>query len=314
MNRKTISPYVGLFLGIAAVSTASLFIRLAQEEAPSLVIAAGRLLIASLVIVPFSWKNMRTELPRQPKSNILLLMLSGILLGLHFAAWITSLEYTSISSSVVIVTTAPLWVAIFSPIFLKEKITKWVILGLGVSLFGSTIVALNSACHFSSGQLVCEPIFSISSNRMVIGDILALFGAFFSAGYLMIGRRVRNAVSLSSYTATVYSVATIVLITMVIFSKDQIIHYSNQTYLWILALALIPQLIGHSSFNWALKYLSAAMVSIALLGEPIGTIILAYLILKESPTMLEIVGGALILTGIIVASKSRRETPLIPET
>lgn len=314
MKKSLLSPYLGLLLGIGAVSTASLFIRLAQGEAPSFVIAAGRLTIAAVVLIPFASKNLVYEIKNQTRKNLVLLCLAGIFLGLHFASWITSLEYTSVASSVVIVTTAPLWVAVLSPFFLKEKITRWIVIGLLVSLTGSVVVGINGVCHFSAGKLICEPIIQLKNDRYFIGNILALAGALLSAGYLMIGRRVRDRLSLISYTFVVYSIAAVVLIILVLVNRQSFSGYSSSTYLYILALALIPQLVGHSSFNWALKYLSAALVSIALLGEPIGTIILTFLFLNEAPTLLEIVGGVLILTGIIIASRSQKSPQITPET
>lgn len=291
-----------------AVSTASIFIRFAQEQAASLVIAAGRLCIATLVLAPFvlirSWGEIKTI----PKRRFGLLALAGIFLGLHFATWITSLEYTSVASSVVLVATAPLWVALLSPLFLKEKINPVVFTGLVISLAGSLIVGLNSACVFSHGQLSCIPFGSMFSGSAFWGNVLALTGAFSAAGYLMIGRRVRNDLSLPVYTFLVYGMAALVLLIMVMLSGNSIAAYSAPTWLWILLLALIPQLLGHSTFNYFLKSLSAAFVSIALLGEPIGTVILSFLFLHESPSILEISGGILILVGIFVASRSKNQS------
>ncbi len=307
MKHNQFPPVIVLVLGILAVSTASLLIRLAQKEAPSFVIAAGRVTLAALFLLPFAARNLKSELRKISRKNSLLLGLAGLFLGFHFAAWITSLEYTSVASSVVIVTTAPLWVALFSPIFLKERITQWVIIGLGVSLIGSVIVGLNSACTFLSGNLTCQPIVGNDSSGMVIGNVLALAGAFLSAGYLIIGRRVRNTINLVSYTFVVYATAALVLVALVIISGQSTFGFSKVTYLLILGLAIVPQLIGHSSFNWALKYLSAALVSIALLGEPIGTVLLSFTFLKETPTIFEIVGGVLILLGIFIASKRQTD-------
>ncbi len=305
MKSKELSPYLGLLIGIAAVSTASIFIRFAQGDAPSFVIAAGRMLIASCLLAPFAFKTLRQELPQQSRQTRLLLLLGGVFLGAHFAAWITSLEFTSVASSVVIVTTAPLWVAILSPVLLKEKITRWVVAGLLISLVGSFIVGLSSACQIAEGQLACSAVFSGTPGKMIIGNLLALLGAFMSAGYLLVGRKIRNSLSLGSYTFSVYSIAALFLLLLVIVFREPVTGFSTSTYLFIIALALIPQIVGHSSFNWALKYLPAAMVSIALLGEPIGTIILSFLLLKESPTVFEVVGGILILLGILVASRGR---------
>ncbi|PKN99897.1 MAG: EamA family transporter [Chloroflexi bacterium HGW-Chloroflexi-4] len=308
-----VSPGFGLFLGILAVSTASIFIRFAQGQAPSLVIAAGRLVIATLLLAPFVLIRFWAEIKSIPRRKFGLLILAGLFLGLHFASWITSLEYTSVASSVVLVATSPLWVALLAPIFLKEKINKIVFFGLIVSLLGSFIVGLNSACHFSGGQVSCLSLESMFGGRLFIGNLLALAGALFSGGYLLIGRRVRNSLTLPVYTFLVYGMAAVVLIILVVLTGTSIEAYSANTWIWIVLLAIVPQLLGHSTFNYFLKTLSAAFVSIALLGEPIGTVILAYLFLHESPSLLEIGGGILILIGIFVASRANNQIPLKQE-
>ncbi len=302
-TERRFTPIIGLFLGILAVSTASLFIRFAQVEVPSIVIAAGRLTIATLVLAPFALKKGAGEFKQISRSDWLILALAGSLLGFHFATWITSLEYTSVASSVVLVTTAPLWVALFSPLLLKEKITTRVVIGLVISVCGSFIVGVSSSCEIIDHSLSCRGLGDLLNRNYLLGNILALAGAFFSAGYLMAGRRVRNAVSLPVYTFSVYGIAALILCLMVAISGARISGYSSFSYLWIIVLALIPQVIGHSAFNWALKYLPASYVSIALLGEPIGTVLLAYLFLKEAPTTAEMFGGILILTGIIVSTQ-----------
>ena len=177
----------------------------------------------------------------------------------------------------------------------------------GVSLIGSVIVGLNSACVLLTGKFTCQPIIGNPSNEMVIGNTLALVGAFCTAGYLIIGRRIRNSLNLVSYNFVVYATAALVLVVLVIISGQSPFGFSKVTYLLILGLAIVPQLIGHSSFNWALKYLSAALVSIALLGEPIGPVLLSFTFLKEAPTIFEIVGGVLILMGIFIASRREPE-------
>jgi len=169
---------------------------------------------------------------------------------------------------------------------------------------GSVIVGLNSACDFSGEKMSCISFESLFGGRLFIGNLLALAGALFSGGYLIIGRKVRNNLSLPVYTFMVYGLAALVLIILVILSGTPFTGYASSTWMWIVLLAIVPQLLGHSTFNYFLKSLSAAFVSIALLGEPIGTVILAFLILKESPSMLEIGGGLLILFGIFVASRA----------
>ncbi|MCB9136365.1 MAG: DMT family transporter [Anaerolineales bacterium] len=302
-HRPPISPVFIISLGILAVSTASIFIRFAQENAPSLVIAAFRLTLASLVLGPLAWRGYRRELQALSKREWWLGILSGIFLALHFATWITSLEYTSVASSVVIVTTTPLWVALLSPLVLRERIGKTVAIGLVLSLAGGITVALSEACMLSGGQFTCGGGEALVQSTAALGNTLALLGAFSAAGYLLIGRSLRTKLSLIPYIFVVYGIAAVMLIfTMFGFGKSPF-GYPPLTYLWFLLLALVPQLLGHSSFNWALGYLPASFVSITLLGEPIGTIILAYLILKESPAPLELIGAILILTGIYIASQ-----------
>ena len=305
-KQTLLSPVLGLVLGILAVSSASLLIRFAQREAPSLVIASFRMAIAALILFPFCIKRFCLEMKTISRKTLLLLALSGIFLAFHFAFWITSLEYTSVASSVVLVTTAPLWVALFSPLLLNEKLNKWIVLGLAVSLLGSITVGLCSGCTIAGNGINCENLNIAFHGRAFWGDIMALIGAFLSGGYLMVGRKIRGKVSLTSYIFGVYSVSAIILLIIVWIMGEKLTGYSTQTYVWLIGLALIPQIIGHSVFNWALKYLSAAYVSIALLGEPVGTVILTMIFLKESPAMLELVGGILILTGILLATRSQK--------
>jgi drug/metabolite transporter (DMT)-like permease len=303
-SKRRFSPVLNLFLGILAVSSASLLIKFAQTEAPSLVIAAYRMTLAALVVAPFCIKTLIREMKTASLKTVCLMVLSGVFLAFHFAFWITSLEYTSVTSSVVLVTTAPLWVALLSPVFLKDHLSRWILIGLVVSLIGSVIVGLSSGCSLVPGKLVCENLGIAFQGRAFWGDLMALVGAWLSAGYLMIGRKVRNRVSLSSYILMVYGVSAIVLLTLVGITGEKLTGYSVPIYVWMILLALVPQIIGHSVFNWALKYLSAAYVSIALLGEPVGTVILTMIFLRQSPTTMELVGGILILIGIFLATRS----------
>ncbi len=290
-------------LGILFVSTASIFIRFAQAEASSIVIGAARLLIASLVLVPIALLRFRGELSILNRLDLTSGTLSGIFLALHFASWITSLQFTSVASSVVLVTTTPLWVALLSPVLLKEPVRKPVLIGLFISLTGTVIVSLADACNLINGDLRCQIQFF--SRDALWGNFLALFGAWMAAGYMIIGRQLRKKLSTVPYAALVYGIAALILLLFVIFRNEPIFTYSGKTYLWLLALGIFPQLLGHSFLNWALKYISASYVSLTLLGEPIGTILLAFLFLKESPTLIEGAGAILIMIGIVVGSVRR---------
>ncbi len=305
---RSVSPLLALFFGILAVSTASVLIRYAQSNAPSLVIAAYRLSLAALGLAPFAWTRRRDELVALTSRELLLALLSGFFLALHFASWISSLEFTTVASSVVLVTTTPLWVGIFSPLILKEPLRRVVAIGLGLTLVGSTIIGLSDVCHLSTAGLACPPLAEFVRGRAFIGDLLALAGAIMAACYLMIGRRLRGQMSLLSYIFLVYGMAACVLIVAMLAAHQSPIGYPPLTYLWFVLLAIIPQLIGHSTFNWALRYLSAAYVSITLLGEPVGSTILAYFLLQETPTALKVFGAILILVGIYVASRSEAQS------
>jgi drug/metabolite transporter (DMT)-like permease len=295
--------------GILAVSTSSIFIRFANQDAPSLAIAAYRLTLANLVLAPLTLTRYRSELSRLTRREILLGLLSGFFLALHFATWISSLAYTSVASSVVLVTTTPLWVALLSPLILKEPSGKPVIIGMLLSLLGGIIVGLSDSCAWHNG-LVCPPLATFIHGTAFLGDFLALCGACMAAGYIMIGRSLRAKMSLIPYIFVVYGMAALVLLVILFFSGERSFGFQPGTYVWLLLLALIPQLLGHSTFNWALRYLPASLVSVTLLGEPIGSTFLAYFILKESPTLLKIAGAVLILSGIYIASIKQNEKVL----
>jgi drug/metabolite transporter (DMT)-like permease len=299
------SPFLILGLGILAVSAASIMIRFAQQEAPSLVIAAWRLSVAALVLAPSVILRRRGEISRMSRADLSLTLLAGIFLVIHFATWITSLAYTSVASSVILVTTSPLWVALFSPLVLKEKITRYMAAGLGMALLGGVLVGLSDVCTLSGARVICPAIGDFMSGKAFWGDLLALIGAFAAAGYLMIGRKLRSRISTLSYIFLVYGAAAVGLVLLAILFGQSLFGYSRMTYLWMIGLALIPQLIGHSSYNWALAYLPAAFVSLSILGEPIGSSILAYFIFDEMITILQLAGSALILGGLFISSRAR---------
>lgn len=301
-ERPRLSLPFALIFAILAVSTASIFIRFAQRDAPSLVIAALRLTFASLLLAPIALTKYRQELSRLSRRELLLAILSGFFLAVHFATWISSLEYTSIASSVVLVSTGPLWVALLSPIFLKEPLSRSVLAGMLLALLGGTIIGLSDSCQIETG-LVCPPISQFVQGQAFWGNFLALAGAWAVAGYLMIGRRLRSDMSLIPYIFMVYGLSAVVLLIIMLVAGQSPLELPPIAYAWIFLLALVPQLIGHSTYNWALRYLPAALVSITTLGEPIGSALLAYFILQETPTLLTIVGGILILAGIFISSK-----------
>ena len=295
---------LSLLAGILAVSTAAIFIRFAQHEgAPSLVIATARLTIASLLLAPFALTRYRSNLRRLSSRELLLALLSGLFLALHFASWITSLEYTTVASSVVLVTTTPLWVALLAPVVLRERIGTAAIIGLILALTGGVVVGLSDACTWQAISLSCPQLRTFFNGTAFLGDLLALFGAWMAAGYLLVGRKLRVKMGLVPYIFVVYGMAAIVLMFIMLGMGESPLGLPPLAYLWFALLALVPQLFGHSTFNWALKYLPVSYVSITMLGEPVGSTILAYFIFQEQPGWVKIGGAVLILAGIWLAAK-----------
>ena len=292
-----------LLAGILAVSTASIFIRFAQPAASSLTIAAGRLVLATLALSPFALTRHRAALARLTGRELRLAALAGLFLAAHFALWIASLERTTVASSVVLVTTTPLWVGLLSPLVLREPLSRRLALGIALALAGGVIVGLGDARGAALPALAGQP------GGALLGDLMALSGAWMMAGYLMVGRRLRAGLALVPYVFTVYGMAALLLTIAMIATGRSLFGLAPGTYLWLALLALVPQLLGHSSFNWALRYLPASFVAIALLGEPAGSSALAWGLLHEVPTPLKLAGAVLILAGIAVAALSAPAAP-----
>ncbi len=282
-------PQLALLTGVLAAATASVFIRLAQGEASALAVAAWRLMLATLILAPFALARRREELSRLTRREWALALGSGLLLAVHFATWIGSLYLTSVAASVVLVSTSPLWVAVGSHLFLRERMNRWTVTGLAIALVGSTVIGMGDA---GSGR------------HQLGGDALALAGALSVAGYFLIGRRLRARLSLLGYVFPVYGTAALALLAGATVGRVAMSGYSALTWASLLLLALLPQIVGHSSLNYALRHLTATYVTLAVLGEPIGSTLLAWALLGESPTLPTLVGGALILAGIVVAGRS----------
>ena len=298
---RVVLPFA-LLTAILAVSTSSVFIRFAQADAPSLVIAALRLSCAALLLTPIAWTRHRAELRQLTRKELMLGVVSGIFLAAHFGTWIYSLEYTSVASSVVFVSTGPLWVAILAPLLLNERLRGAAVLGLAVAIVGGVVIGLSDACSWNGG-LQCPQLDQVMKGRAMWGNFLALIGALTVSGYLIIGRKLRTKMSLIPYIFLVYGICAIALLITMFLAGQSPLGYPARTYGWIFLLALFPQLIGHSTYNWVLRYIPATLVAVVTLVEPIGSAILAYFLLRESPSAGVLLGGALILVGIYLASR-----------
>lgn len=287
-----------ILIGVLATSFAAIFIRFAHSEGiPSLAIAAGRLTLAALALTPFALRQHIPALRALTRGELLLAAISGVLLAVHFASWIASLEYTSVLVSVVLVCTSPLWVALLERLAFQVRLHPPVLAGLVIAIAGGVLIGAGGSDSAAPGR------------APVLGGLLALAGAVAMACYLVIGRKLRAKLPLLPYVWLVYGCAALALLAAVALTQTPLAGYSSQGYLWIVLLALVPQLIGHSSLNYALRYLSATYVSIATQMEPIGSAIAAFLFFGEQPAALQIVGSAAILAGVIIAGYARKPSP-----
>jgi drug/metabolite transporter (DMT)-like permease len=289
-------PFFVLGFGVVVVSFAAILIRFAQADgASSLAIAAVRLTVAAIVLAPFAWLRAGGEMLRLHRRELGLCMLSGALLAVHFWAWITSLEHTSVASSTALVTTNPLWVALASAVLLRERPGGAAIAGIVLTLAGSMLVFTADASRASNPD-----------SAPMLGNALALVGAIAASGYLLVGRALRARISLTAYIWLAYSSAAVLLVAAALATGISFASLPGTAWTFMIALALGPQLIGHTTFNWALRRLTATFVAVAILGEPVGSALLAYFLFGEQFGALQFAGFVVLLFGIFVAARDER--------
>jgi len=283
--------YAVLAAGVLVVSTASILIRWLQVAGvPSLSIAAWRLALAALVLAPVVLARHRAELARLAPRDWALAAAAGAFLAAHFAAWILSLEYTSVASSVALVSTNPIWIGIASWLLFRERLGGILVIAITLAIAGTAIIFLGGG-DTSGGT------------RPTLGNALALAGSLAMCGYLLVGRGLRRSMSLLPYVGVVYAAAAVCLVALALAAGAPLGGFGRESWLALLALAVGPQLLGHSSFNWALKYLSATLIALAILGEPVGSTILAWWLLEEPVGAVKLGGMALLLAGIFLAAR-----------
>jgi drug/metabolite transporter (DMT)-like permease len=243
--------------------------------------------LATFILIPLAAWKAGGELRSLSFRDIKLAMLSGLFLALHFATWISSLDYTAIANSVVLVNTIPLWVGLFTPLVTKDRISASTIISIILSIIGAAIIGFGD---FASG------------GQALRGDLLAVIGAVCAAVYLLIGRNLRRKLSLLSYVTICYGSAAAILWLVVLLLNLPVTGYSHQTVAAFWAMAVISQILGHSSYNWSLKWFTTSLVAVSLLGEPIGSTLLAYIIFDEGLTWMKFIGGLFILSAIYIAA------------
>lgn len=297
MKSPSLRPYLALIVGVLAASSSSIFIRFAQNEgASSLLIAAWRVGLATLILTPIVFARYRPILANLQRDQLLLALLAGGALAVHFASWITSLEYTSILISVTLVTTNPLVVALVSPFLLRERLSRVTVGAILLAIIGGIVISAGGGAGSAPKQ-----------DAPMLGIVLALIGSVSVAAYFIIGRRLRASIPVVPYIWITYGAAALVLMMLVAINQFPVTGLTSNAYLWMSLTALFPQLIGHSLFNYALGFLRASFVSLGVLGEPIFSTIMAIFLLKEQPTPLQLVGSGLILIALILASREEAQ-------
>lgn len=287
-----------LTLAVLSIATAAIFIKLSDDAAP-IVIAAARLTISAIALVPIAVVTQGTLVKPIPRRHWLRMILAGSFLAAHFFFWITSLRHTSVISSVVLVTTNPIFTGIASYFLFREPITRAMLIGIALAVAGGATIAFADAGHDSGS---------------IYGNIMSLCGAITASSYFLVGRSVRKDVDTINYILPVYGIAAALLLGSALIQGQALMGLRTSTYVYFLLLALIPQLIGHSIFNWALKYMTATMIAVCILGEPIGATILAAGFLGESIRGGQAIGGVLILSGIYLAARGSNQPPKPPQT
>jgi drug/metabolite transporter (DMT)-like permease len=292
-------PYLGLFISIASVSFAAILIKLVEiHEMYPLSVAFYRLLFTTLLILPvvIVHRKTREELLTLPLRTLGIMVLIGVILGFHFAFWFTSLTLTSVASSVILVTAHPLLVGPVSHFFLGERLSRFNVVGILLSVCG-VITLVYGNYEFSSN--------SIDS---LIGNLLAIAGGIAAGFYILGGRKVRKTVSIGTYAFVVYLVGSLVLLVICVVLRSPLGTISTRDFGILVLLALIPGILGHTLYNWSLRHVRASLASVALLGEPIGSSLLAIVApwIQQVPSEFTILGGGIILFGIYLTAKNKQ--------
>lgn len=283
MTRAPRCVYGLIAFGVAAVSTSAIFVKL--SGVPPVVLAFYRVLFAWLMLAPFLAARERAGLWSTPARDAALALLSGVFLALHYVVWFFSLRLTSVASSTVLVTTQPIWVMLMAYLLWREKTAPASLLGIAIALGGVYLIGAD-ALEAAGGRL--------------LGDALAVAAAILVSVYLLIGQRVRRRVPLLVYVFWLYGAAAATLGVAALVMGVPLTGHGPSEWLIFFGLAVGPTLLGHTVFNWALQHVPASVVAVSVLGEPVGATLLALLVLAEVPEPIQVAGGALILTGILV--------------
>ncbi|KIL44081.1 DMT family transporter [Jeotgalibacillus campisalis] len=273
--------YLAILLGVITVSLSAILVKLSQAE-PG-VIAFYRMFFSSVILAPFFFLYHRREISKLTKRDWSFSVIAGIFLAFHFILWFESLQYTSVASSTVLVTLQPLFAFAGAFFFFKEKMSKTALVSASIAIAGSLIISWGD--------------FQISGMALW-GDFLALMACALVTAYLLFGQDVRKRLSIVTYTFILYSISAIILFFYTLIKGESLGPFESQEWIYFLLLAIFPTLLGHSLFNWSIKWISTTFISMAILFEPVGATVLAYYILGESVSGSQVIGGAVVIAGL----------------
>lgn len=295
MNQPLFKPYLAIVIGVIGVSFSAILVR--YSDAPSSVIAFYRMLFSCLILLPFFCKGAIKEMKGINKKDWILCVLAGGFLAFHFILWFESLQYTSVANSTVLVTLQPLF-AFFGTYFLfKERISVKGALSVIMAITGGILIGASDFAH---------------DKVALLGDVLALIACALATAYFLIGQIVRKRMSLTVYTFIVYGISAIILLVYVLGSGHELVHYPKEEWYLFILLAIVPTLLGHSLFNWAIEWVSTTKISMAILFEPVGAAILAYYLFNETVSAAQLVGALFILIGLsLFILVNKRKDPMV---
>lgn len=291
--REAASPRAALAVAVVAVSTSAILIR--WSTAPPVVAAFYRVLLTTALLAPFAVRRHGGTLGGLSPGHLLAAAATGLALAVHFAAWFESLSWTSVAAATTLVQAQPLIVAVGAWFLLDERVTRRTVLGILVAVAG---VATMSLGELLGGVVV--------GSAPLYGNGLALLGAVMAAAYVLAGRSLRQRLPLLPYVTVVYAVAAAGLLGLLVLDGEQLLGYPSREWLLFLAMAVGPGIFGHTLINWALAHVESSHVSLTLLGEPVGSTLLALVLLGEVPGSWTVVGGTIVLLAIVLTVGRRR--------
>ena len=276
-----------LAVGVVAASVSAILIRYAGD-AHALAISFWRCTAGAAALLPFA------KFSRISARELRVCLVSGAFLALHFATWITSLEFNTVAASVLLVSTTPIWVGLAERLIFKERLSGGAWAGIVISFVGAAVIA--------GGDL---------SGSNLLGNALALVGGATVAGYVLAGRDARRSLGIVEYSVITYAAAGVMLLLACLFSNASLVGYPSQTWWALAAIVVGPQLLGHTVINFVLKDIDATVISVSIMVEPLIATFLAYVLFTETPSALVYPGGIAVLIGIYLVTAGRRATPVV---